>query len=167
MGAYGPSVRVAGLLLEAGKVLLVRQGQGDQARWLLPGGGVERGEGLAVSLMREMREECRLDVRVSLPPLAIVEVISPDRGASRHLLQIIFHIERVGTRAESARRRDPVIQELRWVTKEELSSLALHPPIEDLLTTWLAHFEKDGAGSSEAGLPPFVLTGPRWLPAKR
>jgi 8-oxo-dGTP diphosphatase len=166
MAAYGPSVRVAGLLLEAAKVLLVRQGQGDQARWLLPGGGVERGETLATSLRREMREECGLHVRVSLPPLAIVEVISPDKGVSRHLLQIIFHIERVDTQPESAPRLDPVIQELRWVTREGLSSLALHPPIEDLLTTWLAHFERNAAGP-DAGLPSFVLTGPRWLPARR
>jgi 8-oxo-dGTP diphosphatase len=168
MAGHGPSVRAAGLLIDKGKVLLVRQGQGEQARWLLPGGGVERGEPLGASLKREMREECGLDVTVSLPPLALVEVISPDRGATRHLLQVIFHLTLSGTEREVLPPRDPVIKELRWVSADGLVSLALHPPIADLLCDWLTYFAAGDVASARTGtIPPFVLTGPRWLPATR
>ncbi|MCA3559860.1 MAG: NUDIX domain-containing protein [Aestuariivirga sp.] len=47
--------RVVVLKEQAGEVLLVRHGYAPG--WLLPGGGVERGEALAQSAVREVREE--------------------------------------------------------------------------------------------------------------
>ncbi|MCA3555075.1 NUDIX domain-containing protein [Aestuariivirga sp.] len=47
--------RVVVLREQAGEVLLVRHGYAPG--WLLPGGGVERGEALAQSALREVREE--------------------------------------------------------------------------------------------------------------
>ena len=43
----GPRIRVAGLVVNGGRVLLVRQEKAGRSYWLLPGGGVEEGEEVA------------------------------------------------------------------------------------------------------------------------
>ena len=46
---------------EAGRVLLLRQSYGT-TRWVLPGGGVGRGEQAALAALREFREEAGCDL---------------------------------------------------------------------------------------------------------
>lgn len=44
----------------AGELLLIRNGYGDSSQFLLPGGGVSRGESPAAAAIREVREELGL-----------------------------------------------------------------------------------------------------------
>jgi ADP-ribose pyrophosphatase YjhB (NUDIX family) len=55
-------VRVTGLLIEDGHILLVQQQVSSSRKWSLPGGKVERGEALDMALVREMKEETGFDV---------------------------------------------------------------------------------------------------------
>ena len=57
-------VRVTGVLVDDGQLLLVRQRVSSERGWSLPGGRVERGETLRDALIREMREETGLVVSV-------------------------------------------------------------------------------------------------------
>jgi ADP-ribose pyrophosphatase YjhB (NUDIX family) len=57
-------VRVTGLLIEDGHILLVQQQVSSIRGWSLPGGKVERGEALDRAMIREMKEETGLDVNV-------------------------------------------------------------------------------------------------------
>lgn len=57
-------VRVAGVLVEGGRILLVRQRVSAAREWSLPGGRVESGESLEEAMRREMEEETGLSVSV-------------------------------------------------------------------------------------------------------
>jgi 8-oxo-dGTP diphosphatase len=153
--ARPPAIRVSAFVLREGRILLVRQQNAVHSYWLLPGGGVERGESLTAAVIRETREECGLDVQVLDTPLALVESISPDSGKSRHLVQLVY-----AARLPADGRAvpgDPAVCEVRWFAVEELGGLVIHPPIHDLLASWSAHF-----GRSVDAPPPFVAVGRRW-----
>jgi 8-oxo-dGTP pyrophosphatase MutT (NUDIX family) len=55
---------VAALIVHEGKVLLFNHVFWTAARWGLPGGGVEEGEDPADAVVREVREECGLDIEI-------------------------------------------------------------------------------------------------------
>lgn len=50
-------VRVTGILVEDGKILLVKQNVTSDRKWSLPGGRVEEGETLEDAIAREIEEE--------------------------------------------------------------------------------------------------------------
>ena len=56
------NIRVTGVLIEKGRILLVKQYVDDNRQWSLPGGRVERGESIQEALIREMLEETGLDI---------------------------------------------------------------------------------------------------------
>jgi 8-oxo-dGTP diphosphatase len=93
-----PVVGVGAVVLDRGRVLLVRRGNEPlKGEWSLPGGAVEVGETLREAIRREVREETGLDVE----PRAVVEVvdrISADRdGRTRfHYVLIDFVCDPVG-----------------------------------------------------------------------
>ena len=151
-----PAVRVSAFILRESRILLVRQQTVVHSYWLLPGGGVERGESLTEAAARETREECSLEVTVLDTPLALVESISPDSGKSRHLVQLIYPA--VVPEETVAAASDPAVREIGWFTVDDLECLVIHPPIHDLLVSWAAFF---GQRVGEP-LPPFVAVGRRW-----
>jgi 8-oxo-dGTP diphosphatase len=65
MNGKRPEVAVGAVAVTEGRLLVVRRGRGvATGRWSLPGGRVEGGETIAEALVREVREETGLDVRV-------------------------------------------------------------------------------------------------------
>ena len=53
-------VRVTGVVIEDGRILLLNQDADAGRSWSLPGGKLEDGETLAEALVREMKEETGL-----------------------------------------------------------------------------------------------------------
>lgn len=161
-----PRIRVCAFITRDERVLLVRQRRGASTYWLLPGGGVERGESLADALAREVEEECGLTVEISGPPLAVVQTISPDGGLSRHLIQLVFPARIAPRRPDGPLGfspppgRDPAIQEVEWFGVGALPGLTLHPPINGLLSSWLAA----GGPTSIGAAGPCLVTEPLWAP---
>ena len=86
-----PTIRVAGLLVHEGRMLMVEQGREEERYWLLPGGGVQFGETLSDALRREFTEELGIRVGVS-KLLAIVESVSPDPSYRKHVVHLVFEV---------------------------------------------------------------------------
>ena len=63
----GHTIRVTGVLLDQDRLLLVEQRVSEKRGWSLPGGKLEAGETLEEGLLREMREETGLEVRIVKP----------------------------------------------------------------------------------------------------
>lgn len=132
-----PRIRVAPVILQDGKVLLVRHTKGDRTYWLLPGGGVEYGESLADALRREVHEETGLEVEVGALLFAN-DTIPPDR--SRHVVNLYFLADIVGGALKVG--DEPNLAEARFVSMEELVFLEFYPDIR-----------RELRAAIEAGLP--------------
>jgi 8-oxo-dGTP diphosphatase len=114
-----PIIGVGAVVIDDGKVLLVRRGQEPlKGEWSLPGGALELGETLQKGLVREVFEETGLTV----VPDGIVEVldrITPDdlSGRIRYhyvLVDYLCHI------AGGTLRGGSDAEEARWVEHDEL-----------------------------------------------
>ncbi|MBI3573107.1 MAG: NUDIX domain-containing protein [Candidatus Kerfeldbacteria bacterium] len=57
--------RVRAIIIQAGKILLIKRIKPEETYWVLPGGGVETGESHADAIKRECVEELGLTVNVN------------------------------------------------------------------------------------------------------
>lgn len=110
-----------------GRVLLIHRN--DNSLWSLPGGTQEIGEDISGTAVRETREETGLEVQVT----GLVgiysnpnHVVAYDDGEVRQQFAICVRAKATGGKlagsSESA--------EVRWVRREDLDSLPMHPSIQ-------------------------------------
>jgi ADP-ribose pyrophosphatase YjhB (NUDIX family) len=118
---------------EQGRLLLARAAPSLalRGRWFRPGGGVQHGESPTDALRREIEEESGLHVELGelLDVLSDVRTL-PD-GTSLHTVRVIY---RVASWSGSLRaERDGTTDAVRWVTREELSTLPLAFYVRDVV----------------------------------
>jgi len=114
-----PLLGVGAVIVEAGRVLLVRRGTEPlKGHWSLPGGLVELGEGLLNAVVREVREETGLVVE----PVELIELldrIHHEADRVRYHYVIADYLCRVtGGNLLAASDADAV----RWVERAEWNS---------------------------------------------
>lgn len=131
-------IRVAGVLSERGKVLLVcHEKEGERYR-LLPGGGVEFGETLEAALKREFLEEVNLKIRVG-KLILIHETIAPN--GSRHVLNLTFLVRKISGKLKV--KTDHRLRGAAFVPWGQLRSVKLRPEIgEELLAAHRKKFRR-------------------------
>lgn len=114
-----PLVGVGAVVVQEGRVLLVRRGKEPlRGQWSLPGGMLEVGEALADGAAREVREETGLTVE----PVELVELLDRiyrEDGRVRYHYVIADYLCRVlGGELKAASDAD----EARWVERAEWNS---------------------------------------------
>jgi len=116
-------VRVAALCVAGERVLLAKHVRGNQATYLLPGGGVAAGETATAAVEREVREEAGVACDVGALRY-VVETLAP--AGTRHLVQIVFA---AAVRGEPGASVDPRVAECAWHPITDLRALPFHPDV--------------------------------------
>jgi ADP-ribose pyrophosphatase YjhB (NUDIX family) len=118
-----PSV-TAIVLNERGELLLVHKTDNDL--WALPGGGMDVGESMADTVVREVKEETDIDVAVT----GVVgiytnpnHVMACDDGEVRQQCSICFTTRMLGGQLATSSETS----EVAWVAPHRLDSLNMHP----------------------------------------
>lgn len=118
-------IRVAGILVQDGKILLVRHEKNGKSYFLLPGGGIEYGETAAEALVREFKEEVGLTIEVG--KLVIVQDSIPP-NLHRHILNLYFLVKT--SDYEIRVTQDNVLKGADYHLLENFQNLTVNPDIK-------------------------------------
>ena len=126
-----PRVRVAGILIEDDRILLIEHTKNNKKYWLVPGGGVDWGESAAEALIREFKEETSLDIEVE-KFLFISETIAPDR--QKHVIKLYFKIKKAENSSNIMKLgEEEMLTDLRFIPEDEIKNIKLYPNIKEKL----------------------------------
>ena len=116
-----PRVGVGAVVLDAGRVLLVRRGKPPLAgKWSLPGGMLELGETTAEAARREVAEECGLQIRVGELAGILDRVVRDAEGRIRYHWVLVDYVATVES-GELCAASDA--DEAQWVEVDEVERL--------------------------------------------
>jgi ADP-ribose pyrophosphatase len=128
-------VGVGALIVHEGKLLLVKRGvDPDKGKWSIPGGAVELGERMREAVIREVKEECGLDVEIALDkPLDAIDniIMSEDGRLQYHYVLLQFLVRLKG----GALRPASDVLDAKWVPFDEVKTY-------DLTESFRSFFEK-------------------------
>ena len=131
-----PRVGVGGIVIDRGRVLLVRRGQAPlKGEWSIPGGLVEVGESLKQAVEREIEEETGLRVR-PVDVLGVFERVIRAKGPHARRGRVQYHYVLIDFLCELRRpdrgnggRTEPRpltdVTDARWVSEGELGDFRL------------------------------------------
>ena len=126
-----PLVGVGAIIVEGGRVALVKRGQAPLlGEWSIPGGMLELGETLRQGAEREALEETGLVVRAT-ELLGVFDrvVLDDEKHCQYHYVLIDFLCRRVAGDLAASSDAD----EVRWFSREELPALKLAEDTLDVI----------------------------------
>lgn len=122
-----PEVCVGAVVVEDGRLLLIRRGRGPaEGEWSVPGGRVEAGELLAEAVVRELAEETGLE-GVCGELIGWVERV----GDSHHFVILDFAVTLLEPEADPVAGDDA--QEAAWVPLHEVADFQLVEGLAEFL----------------------------------
>lgn len=130
IGGMSGAIRLRACLavVQENKILLVAHYNTDvgPVQWVIPGGGVEFGEGVEKAALREFTEETGLSARIA-QLLDVSEVIRP--AQPWHSVSITFLGNIVG--GEMRPEVSPTFgkREMRWFSAGEITQVQYHPKL--------------------------------------
>ena len=126
-----PRVGVGAVVVDAGRVLLVRRGKPPLAgKWSLPGGLLELGETTAEAVVREVAEECGLTIRVGEVAGILDRVVRDAEGRIRYHWVLVDYVAFVvsGTLCAASD-----ADEAQWVEVDEVERLDTTDGLLDMI----------------------------------
>jgi ADP-ribose pyrophosphatase YjhB (NUDIX family) len=129
-------IRVGGICVYDNKILLIHRinlgkEKSDQEYYAIPGGGVEDGEGITRALIREMKEETNLDIKVGKLFYEMQDKDPKGDNRKHYYYSCIYTTGEPKLREDSEEAREmklgvnfynPV-----WIDLKELQNIALFP----------------------------------------
>jgi 8-oxo-dGTP diphosphatase len=113
-----PVLAVGAVVVRDGKVLLVLRGrEPGRGRWSLPGGVVHLGETLQSAVIRELREECGIEVAVA-ETAEVVERMVPDAQGRLQYHYVILDYQAKWLQGELTASEE--VEDARWVDPDSL-----------------------------------------------
>ncbi|MEM0085343.1 MAG: NUDIX hydrolase [Candidatus Methanomethylicia archaeon] len=125
-----PIVGVGGILIENGRILLIkRAAEPNKGLWTIPGGKVKLGENIKDALKREILEETKLEVEV-LDLEDIYElIIKDDEKVKYHYIILDYRVKRIS--GEPMPSTDAL--DVKWFSKKELENIETTETTKKLL----------------------------------
>jgi len=118
-------VGVGAVVLHEGKLLLIKRGaEPGMGKWSIPGGVVELGENARDAVVREVKEECGLDIQlVADKPMDVVDrIVRDEEGRVQYhyvLLQFLARLKGGAPKPASD------VLEAKWVPLGEVEAYDL------------------------------------------
>lgn len=159
-----PVVGVGGIVIDEGKVLLVRRGREPlKGYWSIPGGAVETGERLEAAVCRELWEETGLSVE-PLFLAAVFQRLMPDaKGETEYHYVLIDYVCGIAEGASPAEARPgDDADELGWFALDEAETMLMTPGTLDVVASALVAWDawRTQEGDPLAGLYLRLETAP-------
>ena len=140
-------IRVAAIIVEKDKILLLAHKKNNKVYWLLPGGGVKYGESLHEALKREAEEELGIGVNIHDTGLILDSV---DPGGKKHIVNICFFCSRA--KGDYKLGKDKRLHSFGFFSADDIPDLPVFPPIkEELKSILIGSYKKD------------IYLGARWI----
>ncbi|MCZ2856364.1 MAG: NUDIX hydrolase [Candidatus Bathyarchaeota archaeon] len=118
-----PIVGAGALILENGKLLLIRRGaKPGQGRWSIPGGLVELGELVQNAVVREVKEECGLDIEVERLIDVFDSITRDEKGRVQYQFVVVNFLAKI--KGGILKNADDVL-EARWTSLNEVEKYNL------------------------------------------
>lgn len=143
-----PIVGVGTVIIDAGRVLLVKRGAPPLlGEWSLPGGVVEIGETLRAAAEREAREETGLIVQAGEVLEVLDRIIPGEQGPAQYHYVLIDFLCRL---AGGALRSGGDAADAAWAKQDELEKFKLEKPALQVI---LRGFQKAEAAHKKLPVP--------------
>jgi 8-oxo-dGTP diphosphatase len=126
-----PLIGVGAIIVDAGKVVLIKRGHPPlEGEWSIPGGVLEVGETMREGVIREAREETSLLVE----PMGLLgvydRVLRDDRG---HVLYHYVLVDFLCRRIAGELRAAGDAADAKWLSAQETSALSLPPDTTEVI----------------------------------
>jgi 8-oxo-dGTP diphosphatase len=126
-----PIPAVGAVVFKEGKILTIKRGnEPSKGKWSIPGGRVELGETTFEAAVREVREECSIEVEIERVHYCVDNIIRDAEGLIKYHFVIIDLLAKYVS-GEIRAQSDAL--ECRWVTPQELLKLDISPMLRDML----------------------------------
>ena len=137
-----PIVGVGAVIMHEGKLLLVKRGvEPAKGKWSIPGGVVELGEMVRDAVIREVEEECGLDIEIVMEtPMDVLDsMVMDEDGRLRYHYVLLQFLAR--PRDGNLKPSSDVL-EARWVPLEEVETYDLTKSLRRFLKRHRDELEK-------------------------